>query len=173
MANSRCALKAEEWVRDVGLRELFPEKKFEKKSVKLITGGEFEFDCVDKDESIFAHISTSKGKTISGKPSTGPIHKIRGEALWFHLLDNNPSRKLFIFTESSLKEVFEVEMKTGRWPASFELIHIALPSDYQQEIEDLRTLSRNELRSIPEELKGLSDFLGEEIIEEIKQVSKE
>jgi hypothetical protein len=71
MANSKIALEAEKWFRDVGLKNIFPSKIFSKRSIKLNTGGVFEFDCVDDEQSIFAHISTSKGKTFSGKVSTG------------------------------------------------------------------------------------------------------
>jgi|GEM_PF-969034 len=172
MANSRSALEAEKWIRDIGLKTIYPDKVFTKKIVKLCTGGEFEFDCVDKDETIFAHVSTSKGKTASGKASTGPIHKVRGESLWFNLLDKPQAKMIFIFTEQSLKDVFEEEKRIGRWPSVFDLLHIALPKEYQEQIEELRILSRDELKALPEELNELSDSLGEEIIEEIKRPEK-
>ncbi len=172
MANSKAARAAENWVREFGLKTLFPGKSFSKKEIQLTTGGVFEFDCVAADESIFAHVSTSKGVTASGNVSTGPIHKVRGESLWFHLLDKPKARKVFIFTEQSLKKVFEDEAQRGRWPKEFEMFHLELPPDFQKEIEKLRDQSRDELKATSPELDEIVDSLGEEIIEEIKKRSK-
>lgn len=79
MADTRVQLEVEDWVRDVWMQEQFA-CEFYRKRLSLISGGVFDFDAVSKDGKIAACISTSEGKTASGKHAAYRAHGARSGA---------------------------------------------------------------------------------------------
>jgi hypothetical protein len=65
MADTRVQLEVRDWVR----RNWMPLKygmKFSRERVRIRSGGVFDFDAVNDDNSIVATISTSGAKTSGG-----------------------------------------------------------------------------------------------------------
>jgi hypothetical protein len=126
MADTKAQVEAEKWIRDVELQRLFGQT-FRQRSLGLRSKGEFKFDAVSDDRAIVAVISTSAGLTAGGKQATAKLMKIRSDAYWFLLLEQEPAHKVLVFTEQSMIDLINEEKKKGRFPPEFELVKVTLP----------------------------------------------
>ncbi len=88
---------------------------FSRNRLILTSGGVFDFDAVSKDRKIAACISTSGGKTVSGKYAVGKLLKIRSDIL-FLLLAKEPEKRVIILTEPDMFDVCTKEKVGSRVP---------------------------------------------------------
>jgi hypothetical protein len=65
MADTRCQLECEDWVRQDWMPQRFGQS-FHRDRVRLSSGGFFDFDGVSADGATIATISTSGAKTSGG-----------------------------------------------------------------------------------------------------------
>jgi hypothetical protein len=121
MADTRVQTAVEDWVR----REWMPKKfghKFYRERLQLSSGGVFDFDAVSDDHNIVASISTSSGKTASGKLGVGKLHKLRADILFLTLAE--AERRVMVLTEADMFELCLKELQGGRVPKSIEFISV-------------------------------------------------
>jgi hypothetical protein len=144
MADSRIQHEAEQWVVDQALPAMFGQP-FAKRRLKLEWGGVFEFDGVSEDQRIVTCVSTSAGRTASGKNPSGKIVKIKADTLY--LLAATAERRLLVFTERLMMNMFEREQASGRFPPSIELVLISLPEELQARLDVTRALASSEVSS--------------------------
>ena len=137
--------KVESWIRDTWLPEQpeFSGIKFTSCHLPLATGGEFEFDAVDKAWRIAICISTSSAKTAGGKANTGATHKIRADMLF--LLLANVEQRIVVFTDRMLFLRFEDDrINRKRVPENIRFMHAPLPPALQEIVERVRRSSSKE-----------------------------
>ena len=144
MADTKAQTEAEFWIRRNALPEKFGQQ-FTKRSLLLKTGGEFSFDAVSEDGKMVAVISTSAGKTSSGKVATGNVLKIRSDMLWFYMLERQPERSLLVFTEQSVIDLISEQKKKGRFPAESELVKVTLPPDLAAKVAASQKVASEEV----------------------------
>ena len=125
MADTKIQREVEEWIRVNWMEKHFGQE-FRRDKVKLSPGGTHEFSAVSDDDSIVACITTSQAKSPSTSRGTGKINKIRSD-LYFLLLVE-AKRKLVLFTEPDMYEVFLKEAGSGRVPISIEF-RLVIPED--------------------------------------------
>ena len=143
MADTSINHKAEQWVVKSGLSEHLPGNVFTPKKLKLTWGGAFAFDAVNEDESIVITVSTSASRTATGKLATAKYQKLKTDALYLlHLQE--PARRIMVFTEPCMRDYFQKAAKAGRFPPNIELLHIALPSELQEQVLETRLLASAE-----------------------------
>ena len=144
MADTKAQSEAEFWIRRTALPNLYGQS-FTKRSLHLTSGGEFSFDAVSDDGKIVAVISTSAGKTASGNPATAKLLKMHSDAYWFFLLDHQPERKIFVFTDQSMIDLLQDEKKKGRFPKEFELLKIPLPPELAAKVAESQKVASEEV----------------------------
>lgn len=93
---------------------------FAKRPLKLIAGGEFEFDAVSADGSIAVAISTAGGRTTGGKIPAGKLHKLRADVL-FLLMAKGVKRRVLLLTDERMHELVCKERHSGRLPRNIEV----------------------------------------------------
>lgn len=141
MADTRCQLECEDWVR----QDWMPRfgQKFHRNRVRLTSGGFFDFDAVSADGTTIATISTSGAKTSGGKHAVGKLMKLRSDMLF--LLLASPKRALMILTERDMYELCEKEKEGGRVPRSIEFHHAPLPDDLAAKLKIAKQVSSDEV----------------------------
>jgi hypothetical protein len=142
MADTRCQVECEDWVR----REWMPTKfgqPFYRERVKLTSGGVFDFDAVSADKSILASISTSGARTASGNLATGKVMKLRSDMLF--LLLTEAERRLIVLCESDMQALCEREREAGRVPKEIEFFHAPLPKDLAVKLAAARKVGSDEV----------------------------
>lgn len=142
MADTRVQVEVEDWVR----RNWFPQRygsQFHRERVGLEWGGIFDFDAVSTDGTIVAAISTSAGKTASGKLAVGQIMKMRSDVLF--LLHAKAKRRVMVFTESDMFQVSQQEMQVGRLPKSIEFTRAEIPPELQIRLREARKKASQEV----------------------------
>jgi hypothetical protein len=142
MADTRCQLECEDWVRQHWMPAQFGQT-FHRERVKLTSGGVFDFDAVSLDQSIVATISTSSPKTGSGKHAVGKLMKLRSDMLF--LLLAGPQRAVMILTEHDMYELCMKERSGGRIPLQIEFFHAPLPSDLASRLLAAKQVSSAEV----------------------------
>jgi hypothetical protein len=140
MADTSINHKAERWVVETGLPLHWPSKKFVPKKLKLTWGGVFAFDAVSTDEEIVVSVSTSAGRTATGKLATAKFQKLKTDALYLLHLEAE-ARRVMVFTEPCMHEYFVKAAKAGRFPPNIELLYIALPASLQAQVLATRVLA--------------------------------
>lgn len=143
MAETRTQLKVEDWIRDKWMPEKFGQK-FYLRSLRLSSGGLFNFDCVSEDHRIVALISTSGAKTARGKPAAGKLRKIRSD-LYFLLLVPNIEQRMVILTEPDMAELCEKEKENGRIPSYIEFFHAKIPKNLIAKLRIAREYASKEV----------------------------
>lgn len=78
-----------------------------KRTSILRSKGQFKFDAVSYDGKIVAVISTSGGITAGGKMATAKPQKIRSDVYWFLMLEQQPEKKLLVFTDDSMVDLIQ------------------------------------------------------------------
>ena len=138
MADTKIQKKVEDWIREDYLAQRF-DKEFCEKKLVLKWGGEFNFDAVSHDGVVVANISSSAAKTSTGKSASGKTLKIKSDTLYLmNVSDSSKRIRIQIFTEKTMFDHFQQEVKNGRYPGDIELIHVNFPSDLQKQIEEVR-----------------------------------
>ena len=142
MADTRCQLECEDWVRQDWMPQQFGQK-FHRDRVRLTSGGFFDFDAVSADGVTIATISTSGAKTSGGKHGVGKLMKLRSDMLF--LLLASPKRALMILTERDMYELCEKEKEGGRAPRNIEFHHAPLPVDLAAKLKIAKQVSSDEV----------------------------
>jgi hypothetical protein len=143
MADTRVQAEVEDWVREQWMPKEFGQR-FHRERVRLSSGGVFDFDAVSHDRKIVASISTSGGRTSSGKLGVGKLHKLRSDMLF--LLMAEGERKLLCLTERDMLEVCEKEAKGGRVPKGIEIIYATVPAELDERLKAAREVASREVR---------------------------
>lgn len=142
MADTRCQLECEDWVRQDWMQQRFGQR-FHRDRVRLTSGGFFDFDAVSADGATIGTISTSGAKTSGGKHAVGKLMKLRSDMLF--LLLASPKRSLMILTERDMYELCEKEKEGGRVPRNIEFYHAPLPPDLAAKLKVARQVSSDEV----------------------------
>jgi hypothetical protein len=142
MADTRCQLECEDWVRLNFLPAKFGQP-FHRERLRLSSGGVFDFDAVSADQTIAATISTSGATTASGKHAVGKVMKLRSDML-FLLLAGRP-KSLLVLTEHDMYQLCLKERNGGRVPTAIEFLYAELPSALAQRLRDARRASSVEV----------------------------
>jgi hypothetical protein len=143
MADTRVQLEVEDWVRDRWMREQFA-CDFYRKRLPLTSGGVFDFDAVSHDGKIAACISTSGGKTASGKHAVGKVLKLRSDML-FLVMAKEPKRRIIVLTEPDMLDVCSKEKAGGRVPQQIEFVLADLPEDLREKLAQARKNASKEV----------------------------
>ncbi len=154
MADSRCQVECEDWVRRNWLPEKFGQG-FYRERMPLRSGGVFDFDAVSLDKTIVASISTSGARTATGKNAVGKMQKLRADML-FLLLSEAP-RKILVLCENDMYELCLRERSSGRAPQEIEFFCATLPDDLALRLRAARKLSSEEVSprsGIPDQDRG-------------------
>jgi hypothetical protein len=125
------------------MRERF-RQNFYRNRLKLSSGGFFDFDAVSEDKSIATCISTSGGKTSSGKAAVGKLLKIRSDMLFLHLAAGL-TQKLLILTEPDMHHVCLKEKSGGRAPLDIEFHHAPIPVELRDRLLIARAAASREV----------------------------
>lgn len=142
MADTRCQLECEDWVRQDWMPQRFGQR-FHRDRMRLTSGGFFDFDAVSADGTTVATISTSGTKTSDGKHAVGKLMKLRSDMLF--LLLAAPKRAVMILTERDMYDLCEKEKDGGRVPRNIEFFHAPLPADLAARLKVARQASSDEV----------------------------
>jgi hypothetical protein len=142
MADTRCQLECEDWVRREWMPKYFGQS-FYRERVPLNTGAVFDFDAVSADKTIVASISTSGARTARGKHAVGKLMKLRSDMLF--LLMSDAPRKVIILCERDMFELCQREHISGRAPKEIEFIHAPLPELLASKLLTARKLGSDEV----------------------------
>jgi hypothetical protein len=146
VANTRVQTEVEDWLRT----NWFPKQygqRFHRERLKLRSGGVFDFDAVSDDGKIVASVSTSAGKTASGKYGVGKMMKIRSDIYFLLLVD--AQRKVVVFTERDMLDQFKREVDGGRVPSEIEFAFAEIPVELRQRLEQSREKASKEVTPSP------------------------
>jgi hypothetical protein len=155
MADTRVQLEVEDWVREKWMKDHFRDE-FHRTRIKLTSGGVFDFDAVNRDKSIAASISTSVGKTSSGKHPSGKLMKLRSDML-FLLMAENLTRRFVILTDESMYKTCMKEREGGRVPNGIEFLLAQVPIELEKRLSLARELASKEVT--PQTIQQLPDEL--------------
>lgn len=144
MADTSAQKKAELWIVEHFLPQQFEGMQFNEQTVRLKWGGKFAFDAVSEDKSFIGLVSTSAAKTSSGKSATAKIQKLKCDTLYLTNV-SVPCRKLLVFSEQSMLEHFQKEVRAGRYPREIQLMHAQLPAEILAEVQAARLEARREV----------------------------
>lgn len=145
MADTTVQRRVEAWVRENAMPRHF-RQAFEKKALRLDSGGTFEFDAVSRDERIAACISTAAGITRGGKYPTAKMQKLRSD-MYFLLLSNAKMRVVCV-TAADMFSLLGKEKVNGRLARPIQILHAALPPELEAELDAARR--RASLESKPD-----------------------
>jgi hypothetical protein len=149
MADTRCQVECEDWVRREWMPAVFGQP-FYRERVQLTSGGVFDFDAVSSDKTIIASISTSGSRTASGKYATGKMMKLRSDILY--LLMTNAVRRLVILCETDMYERCQQELAAGRLPKEIEFLHVPLPDALAVRLFAARQIGSDEVSPLKAKL---------------------
>jgi hypothetical protein len=116
---------------------------FYRERVQLTSGGVFDFDAVNADQTIIASISTSGSRTASGNFATGKMMKLRSDMLY--LLMTKAARRLVILCETDMYERCQRELAAGRLPTEIEFLHAPLPDALAERLFAAKQIGSNEV----------------------------
>lgn len=144
MADSTTRREVEDWLRS----DWFPERYgqgFERRRVRLSTGGEYQFSAVSEDEQIIAVVSTSAATTSSGNLGVGKLQKIRADMLFLMLLDRDAHR-VIVLTEQSMYDQMMKEKDAGRVPQCIEFLLAGIPAELRRKLTAAQRSASAEIR---------------------------
>lgn len=143
MADTSAQKRAAEWVRNNWLKDKFG-KLFERKTCRLNTGADVEFNAVSTDGEIIAFISTSTPLVPKGSVGRGKLSKVRADALFLTMAEGNLER-LLIYTDLKMMELVAGELSAGKLPGNIAVLHAPLPKTLQIEVSASREKASEEL----------------------------
>lgn len=135
MAETRCQLECEDWVRLNWLPNRFGQA-FHRERLRLTSGGVFDFAAVSADLTVAITISTSGATTAGGKSAVGKMMKLRSD-MYFLLLADRP-QSFVVLTEYDMYERCLKEKEAGRVPAQIEFLHVELPPELNEKLREAR-----------------------------------
>ncbi|RJR30442.1 MAG: hypothetical protein C4576_33510 [Desulfobacteraceae bacterium] len=112
--------------------------------LKLKPGGVFDFDAVSQDKKFAACISTSGGKTATGKNAVGKLLKLRSDML-FLVMAEDLVRRMIVLTEPDMLEVCKREIAGGRIPEQIEFVLADLPEQLKYKLKEARQHASKEV----------------------------
>lgn len=142
MADTRCQLECEDWVRREWMPTIFGQP-FYRERLTLSSGGVFDFDAVSADKTIVACISTSGSRTATGKHAGGKVMKLRSDMLF--LLLSQAHRKVIVLCEPDMYALFDRERQSGRVPKEIEFFHVPLPEELAVKLLAARKIGSDEV----------------------------
>jgi hypothetical protein len=142
MTRSDVQLKIEIWIRQTWLPKVYGQA-FQPEPLRLISGGNFNFDAVSEDDTIIVNISTSSAKTARGKHAAGTIQKIRADVLF--LMMTLAEKRLIVLTEKDMFDYWEAEKVSGRVPLEIEFVHAPLPDDLADQLKEAKQVASQEV----------------------------
>lgn len=143
MADTRTQAQVANWVRDHWMPRKFGQG-FRQERILLSSGGKFRFSAVSADGRIVASISTSGGKTSSGKLGVGKLQKLRSDMLFLTMA--SAKRRLLILTQADMYEVCLKEVQRGRVPGGIEFHLAALPTELVRKLNRARERASREVQ---------------------------
>ena len=142
MADTRCQVECEDWIRREWMLEFFGQPFFRER-MPLSSGGVFDFDAVSADKTIVASLSTSGSRTARGKYATGKMMKLRSDMLY--LLLTEAPRKVMVLCEADMYARCKLEQESGRLPKEIEFLHAPLPNDLAIKLLAARKVGSDEV----------------------------
>jgi hypothetical protein len=142
MADTRVQLEVEDWIRKEWMPKEFGQR-FHRDRLKLISGGYFDFDAVNDDETIVASISTTGASTASGRFGVGKMLKIRSDM--YFLLMANAQRRIIVLTEPDMYDQCLKEKEGGRIHPDIEFVQVTIPDDLVEKLRKARKLASEEV----------------------------
>lgn len=142
MADTRVQVEVEDWVRRNWLSKKYGQQ-FHRERVALEWGGVFDFDAVSSDGSRVAAISTSAGKTASGKLAVGQLMKMRSDVLF--LLHAKTQYRVMVFTELDMFQAAQQEREAGRLPKSIDFTRAEIPPELEIRLREARKKASQEV----------------------------
>ena len=136
----------EPWFRDHYLRSKYPGADIVQDKLKLIWGGEFEYDAVvyDKGEIKAIYLlSCSEYKTRKGKSGVGKFHKIKSDLLM--MLGTDAPKKVMAFLGKSMYQQFKSQQDLGRLPSNIIGEFIESTEDIEALINSIRNEAASEV----------------------------
>lgn len=94
-----------------------------------------EFDAVSRDGTIVAGIKSSTGKTSGGRRPAAKIAEAYKEIYFLCLV--HTGHKLLVLTDPDFYEILVPEF-AGLLPPRSAIIHLALPPDLQEKMDELK-----------------------------------
>jgi hypothetical protein len=141
VADTRIQLEVEDWVRRNWMRSHFG-MAFSRERLALRSGGVFDFDAVNEDQSVVATISTSGSKTSGGKYAVGKILKLRSDMLFLTMVE--AQRRVIILTERDMCDQCEKEAAGGRVPPEIEFACANIPDELRTRLVAARLRASGE-----------------------------
>ena len=138
MASSKVQKQCESWIVQTWLPNRFCDQ-FENRRLEMQGRGHFEFDAVNKHQTIVGNISTATATTHTGAIASGKKSKIRADCLMLSLV--NAEKKLLILTEECMYSLAQNEQIEGRLPLDVEIYHVDLPSNLKDDLAKARNES--------------------------------
>jgi hypothetical protein len=138
--------QVEDAVRSALSRELGVE--FEKKKLRLKSGGEFCFDAVSADEKFVVSIKSSRGTTRGGKPPTGAIKAAIADLYYLSLVEAD--RRILVLTDKGFYDRLARDLRQ-RVAAGLELKYVPLPAELNRRVQAALDFASNEMRSKADE----------------------
>ena len=142
MADTRVQLEVEDWVREHWMQEHFGQP-FNRKRLKLCSGGVFDFDAVSQDLQIVASISSSGGKTSSGKLPVGKLMKIRSDMLFLTMIDTK--RRIVVLIDADMLKLCQKEVDGGRVPDTIEFLRAEIPEELKLRLHKAQETASKEV----------------------------
>ena len=141
MANTRYLTTiVEAWIRDQ--LQLLHGQPFEKRTLQLASGRDFEFDAVSLDGSIVAAIKTSSGKTSGGNYPAGKVNSCIADLWYLHLVE--APRRMLVLTNPDFHQIFVRKMERAI-PDGLEVHLLPLPPEMQAEVDGVVQLASAEM----------------------------
>ena len=142
MADTRCQVECEDWIRREWMPAIFGQP-FYRERVQLTSGGVFDFDAVSADKTVIASISTSGARTATGNLATGKLMKLRSDMLY--LLMTSAARKIIILCEADMHTLCQRELDVGRLPKEIEFFFVPLPDELAARLVAARKIGSDEV----------------------------
>ncbi len=136
MADSSPQIAVAEWINRVWLPHRMGEMFFRAK-VRLVSGGERSFACVNADKSAVGVVSTSG-------PRPGGKTKVRADL--YYLLMAQATRRFVVFTDPGMDAYFAEERRRGQIPNDIGfMLATGIPEDLLERLRAAQQSASEEL----------------------------
>lgn len=115
--------------------------------LRLITGGEHEFDAVSDDRSIVASIKASSGLTSGGRRPNGKYNDNIAELYYLSLV--KAEQRFLVLTSPEFHALLLRKLK-DRIAPGLSIMCIPLPEDIQREVDAVVLQASREMRGVAE-----------------------
>ena len=150
MAKTSGYNNAEDWVRETALKGRFGQPFYKKRIVigqkSDGTDADHEFDAVSSDGNIITSIKAHSGKTSGNKNPVGKITSAFTEVLFLSMVQEGEKRYL-ILTDPAFYKIFQ-RKADGKLPKNVGLMHIPLPVEIQERVDNDKQTAITEMSKI-------------------------